>query len=625
MLDATDPTDILEARPESPVAEVGSVVIRFAGDSGDGMQLTGSSLAETSALFGNDIATLPDFPAEIRAPAGTVAGVSAFQLHFASQDIKTPGDQLNALVAMNAAALKSNIGDLEEGGILVIDKAGFGPADLKKAGYEASPLDDGSLSKFRVIPLEITARTLEAVKAAGLKGKEAERCKNTYTLGIMDWLYDRPLESTLAGFAAKFKGKPELAEANRLALQAGYNYANTVELFTTHYRIRQAKFSPGTYRQVNGNQAMALGVAAAARQSGRKVFYGSYPITPASDILHELSKLKHFNIITFQAEDEIAAIASALGASWAGELGVTCSSGPGIALKSEAMNLAVMAELPLIVIDVQRGGPSTGLPTKTEQADLLQALFGRNGDSPMPVVAASTPGDCFYAFYEAARVAVKYMTPVVVLSDGYLGNGTEPWLVPQVGGLPAFPGPWGLEPGTYKPYLRQEGTHSRPWASLGTPGLVHRLTGIEHSGVSGQISYEPDNHHKMTLERQQKVAAIAQELPPLKVAGAQQGELLVVSWGGTYGSVSTAFEAMAKGNPGLGHLHLRWLNPLPPDLGGILKRYKKVLVPEINTGQLRLYLSGTYGIPVQGFNVVRGKPLRVQGLCEEFTRLLKEA
>ncbi len=614
-----------EGGKEAPIKEVDSVVIRFAGDSGDGMQMTGHNLAETSAIFGNDIATLPDYPAEIRAPAGTIGGVSAFQLHFSNHDIRTPGDKLNALVAMNAAALKSNLGDLEAGGILVIDNAGFGPSDLKKAGYAASPLQDGSLSSYRLIPIDISTQTIAAVEPTGVKGKNAERCKNSYTLGIMYWLYDRPMEPTIEGFRKKFASKQDIAEANVAALKAGYNYANTVELFGTHYRIRKADFKPGLYRNISGNEATALGVAAAAVKSGRKIFFGSYPITPASDILHELAKLKHFNILTFQAEDEIAAVCSAIGASFGGEIGVTCSSGPGIALKSEAINLAVMSELPLLVLDIQRGGPSTGLPTKTEQADLLQVLFGRNGDSPIPVLAAATPGDCFHVVYEAARVAVKYMTPVVFLSDGYLGNGTEPWMVPDHSALKPFNSGFGLDPAVFKPYLREPGTGARPWARPGTPGLAHRLTGIEHQSLTGTISYDPENHQKMTLERHEKIAGIRQEIPPTEVGGAREGKLLVVSWGGTYGSVATAVEETLKVDASVGHVHLRYLNPLPPDLGDILRRYKRIVVPELNMGQLRLLLSGTYGIPVLGFNRVKGKPFRIAELVTEFTTLLKES
>jgi 2-oxoglutarate ferredoxin oxidoreductase subunit alpha len=608
-----------------PLVEVDSVVIRVAGDSGDGSQLTGTSFADASAVFGNDIATVQDFPAEIRAPAGTPFGVSAFQLQFSSHDIRTAGDRLNALVAFNAAALKAHVADLEDHGILVVDKAGFSPLDLKKAGYASNPLEDGALSKYRLIPIDITIQAIQAVAAAGVKGKDAEKCKNMYALGIMYWLYDRPVEPTVEGIRKKFAAKPAIAEGNVAALNAGYNYAHTVELFDAHYRVRKAPFKPGVYRSITGNEAAALGVAAAAKKSGRKAFFGSYPITPASSILEQLTQYKHFGILTFQAEDEISAICSSIGASWAGELAFTCSSGPGIALKSEAMNLAVMAELPLVVLDIQRGGPSTGLPTKTEQSDLLQVLFGRNGDSPIPVIAASSPGDCFYKLYESARIAVKYMTPVVFLSDGYIGNGSEPWMVPDARELKEFDTKALGDPASYKPYLRDPQTGSRPWAKPGTPGFEHRLTGLEHQSVTGKIMYEAENHYKMTLERADKVAKIAQEIPPTEVMGAKQGKLLVVSWGGTYGAVATAVEEALKLDPSIGHIHLSYLNPLPPDLGSILKKYKEIIVPEINMGQLRLYLSGTYGLPVKGFNQVKGKPLRVSELVTAFNELLKEA
>ncbi len=601
------------------IKELDSVTILFAGDSGDGMQITGSQFTDASVVFGNDISTFPDFPAEIRAPSGTLAGVSAYQLHFSNHDIRTPGDRVDTLVAMNAAALKKYLPELEKGGILIADKSGFGPNELKKVDYASNPLEDGSLSEYRVVQADITAQTIAAVKPAGLTGRNAERCKNFYTLGIAYYLYDRPLEPTFDEIRKRFaKKEPVIAEANIAAIQAGYNFAHTIELFKVTYRVRRAVFEPGTYRNISGNLATAMGVAAAASRSGRKVFFGSYPITPASDILHELSRLKHFGVLTFQAEDEIAAVASAVGASFGGILGVTCSSGPGIALKSEAINLAVMTELPLVVIDVQRSGPSTGMPTKTEQADLLMALFGRNSDSPIPVIAPATPGECFECIYEAARVAVKYMTPVMFLSDGYLGNGAEPWKIPDAAALKAFNPSWGLDPAGFKPYARNPDTGARPWVPVGTPGLNYRTTGIEKAENSGGISYDPENHQRMTKARFDKVAKIAQEIPATPVFGAQEGDLLVVSWGGTYGATLTAAETVFAQGKKIGHVHLRWLNPLPPDLGSILKRYKKILVPEINVGQLAYHLRGTYGIPVESYARIRGKAFTVGELVTAY-------
>jgi 2-oxoglutarate ferredoxin oxidoreductase subunit alpha len=615
---------ILGNSERKDVQEVDDVTILFAGDSGDGMQITGSQFSDTSVVFGNDISTFPDFPAEIRAPVGTLEGVSAFQLHFSNHDIRTPGDKLDVLVAMNAAALKKYVGELKHGGTLIVDKAGFGPNELKKVNYASNPLEDGSLAAYRLVPIDITPQAIASVKPAGISGRAAERCKNFYTLGVLYWLYDRPVEPTIEEIKKKYgKKDPAVAEANVMAIRAGYNFANTIELFTSSFRVRKAKFDPGLYRNISGNVAAALGITAAASKSGRKVFFGSYPITPASDILHELSKLKHFGVLTFQAEDEIAAVASAIGASYAGELGVTCSSGPGIALKSEAINLALMVELPLLVVDVQRAGPSTGMPTKTEQADLLQVLWGRNGDSPIPVLAAATPGDCFETIYECARIAVKYMTPVMFLSDGYLGNGAEPWKVPDLNALKPFEFGFGLEKETFKPYLRNPETGARPWAVPGTPGLEHRLTGIEKEAVTGKINYEPENHQKMTNERHQKVANIAKEIGPSKVSGDQEGELLVISWGGTFGAVLTAVEEALKVKRGIGHLHLRYLNPLPADLKDIMAKYKTVAVPELNNGQLAYHLQGTYGRPVASIAQASGRMFSVSGLVTKFLSFVK--
>ena len=617
--------------PAKTIEEVESVTIRFAGDSGDGMQLTGTQFTDASAIFGNDLATMPDYPAEIRAPAGTVAGVSAFQIHFSSKDIKTPGDDLDVLVAMNAAALKANIADLDVGGILVVDLAGFGEKDLEKAEYSESPLRHGALDGYRVIEVDITGLTVRAVEHAGLKGRAAELCKNFFTLGMMFWLYDRPVEHTLRwidskfGPKTKYKDKPEIAEANKAALLAGYNYAETVELFSSHYRVKKADLPAGKYRKISGNEAAVFGLLAASRQSGRDIVYGSYPITPASDILHGLSRQKHFGVLTFQAEDEIAAMASIVGASWTGALGVTATSGPGICLKSEAMNLAVMAELPLVVIDVQRGGPSTGLPTKTEQSDLLLNLYGRSGDSPIPVIAAKSPSDCFDMAYEACRIALKYMTPVALLTDGYIANGSEPWLIPDPQSLPPIPVKL-AEPVVgeeFQPYSRDPETLARPWALPGTPGLEHRIGGLEKAQQSGKISYDPGNHDAMTRERMAKVAGIANDIPAQTVEGDASADVAVVSWGGTYGTISTAVSDCNRNGIKVAHIHLQYINPFPANLGALLGAYKKIVVPELNMGQLRLVLSGTYGIPVEGINLVRGKPFRVSWLVDKFQRIVK--
>ncbi len=615
---------------DKAVQEVESVTIRFAGDSGDGMQVTGSQFTDASAVFGNDLATMPDFPAEIRAPAGTVAGVSAFQIHFSSREIKTPGDDLNVLVAMNAAALKANIQDLEEGGIIVIDEAGFSVKDLEKAELTSNPLEDGSLDGYRLIRAKITELTINAVKETGLKGKSAELCKNFFTLGMMFWLYDRPLNHTLKwidekfGPNTKYKAKPEIALSNQKALTAGYNYADTVELFTSHYRVAKAELPKGKYRKISGNEAVVFGLLTASQKSGRPLFYGSYPITPASDILHGLSRHKNFGAITFQAEDEIAAIGSALGASYAGALGITATSGPGVCLKLEAMNLGVMTELPLIIIDVQRGGPSTGLPTKTEQSDLLMVMFGRNGDSPLPVVAASSPGDCFDSIVEAARIALKYMTPVIFLSDGHIANGSEPWAIPDPDALPALPVNLAKTGEEFFAYARDPETLARKWALPGTPGLEHRIGGLEKAQVTGSVSYDPDNHQAMTDERHAKIAGIAKDIPDAVLHGSQDADTLIVSWGGTWGAVSTAVEECNKAGVKLGHVHLRHLNPFPANLGELLKAHKRIIVPELNMGQLRLLLSGVFGIPAQGINQVRGKPFKISYLVSQFYRLMEK-
>ncbi|MBI2564008.1 MAG: 2-oxoacid:acceptor oxidoreductase subunit alpha [candidate division NC10 bacterium] len=600
-----------------------SVVIRFAGDSGDGMQLTGMQFTTESALAGNDIGTLPDFPAEIRAPAGTLAGVSGFQLNFSSLEVYTPGDNPDVLVAMNPAALKVNIGDLKPGGILLADQDGFDAGNLKKAGYATNPLEDGSLAKYQVIVVDMTGMTLKTVEDLKLSNKVASRCKNFFALGLCSWMYSRPIEPTLKWIQDKFKKTPELVEANARVLKTGYHFGETTELFAVQYEVKPARIAPGKYRNVTGNTAVALGLLAAAKKAGLPLFLGSYPITPASDILHELAQYKNFGIYTFQAEDEIAGVCSALGASFGGGIGVTTSSGPGIALKQEAINLAVMVELPLVICNIQRGGPSTGLPTKTEQADLYQAIFGRNSDSSLPVLAAATPGDCFNMAYEAVRIAIRYMTPVFLLTDGYLANGAEPWLIPKFEDLPSIPVQFRTEVEGFFPYLRDPETLARPWVKPGTPGLEHRIGGIEKEDVTGNISYSPANHELMTRARARKVAAVAQDIPPTTIRGEQAGDLVVVGWGSTYGSIAAAVDEVRARGKKVSHVHLRYLNPLPPDLGGILRRFKTVLVPEMNMGQLLTILRATYLVDAVGLNKIQGQPFKVSEIAAKILRLLE--
>ncbi|HEV7221859.1 MAG TPA: 2-oxoacid:acceptor oxidoreductase subunit alpha, partial [Pirellulales bacterium] len=561
-----------------PIVDLESATVRFCGDSGDGMQLAGTQLTNTSALAGNDVATFPDFPAEIRAPRGTKAGVSGFQIHFASKEIFTPGDSVESLVAMNPAALATNVADLVPGGILVVNKDAFDDKGMKQAGYSANPLEDGSLSAYQVFQVDMTRLTRLAVEGCGLGQKESDRCRNFYAMGLVFWLYDRSLEPTLRYIDAKFaKKSPAVAEANRKALHAGYNYGETTEAFAAQYRVHKAELKPGLYRNLTGNEATAYGLMTAAKRSGCELFLGSYPITPASDILHELSKHKNFGVRTFQAEDEIAAITSAIGAAFGGALAVTTSSGPGIALKQEGMGLAVMTELPLLIINVQRGGPSTGLPTKTEQADLLQALYGRNGECPMPVIAARSPADCFDVVQEAWRIAVRFMTPVMVLTDGYLANGTEPWRIPDAKSMPPIevkhPGP-AHNGDVFHPYERNERL-ARPWALPGTPGLMHRIGGLEKQDVTGNVNYEPDNHQHMINTRARKVALVADDVPEQDVSGPASGKLLVVSWGGTYGACATAVREARAAGGSVAHCHLRYLNPFPRNLGELLGRYEK--------------------------------------------------
>ena len=600
-----------------------SVVIRFAGDSGDGMQLTGMQFTTESALVGNDIGTLPDFPAEIRAPAGTLAGVSGFQLNFSSLDIFTPGDNPDILVVMNPAALKVNIKDLKTGGLLLADQDGFDQGNLKKAGYYSNPLEDGSLGKHQVVTVDMTGLTLRTLEDLKLSNKIAARCKNFFALGLCSWLYSRPIEPTIKWIEEKFKKTPELVEANVRVLKAGYHFGETTEMFAVQYEVKPARIAPGTYRNITGNSALALGLVAAARKAGLRLFLGSYPITPASDILHELAQYKNYDVYTFQAEDEIAGVCSALGAAFGGNLGVTTSSGPGIALKQEAIGLAVMVELPLVICNVQRGGPSTGLPTKTEQADLLQAIFGRNSESPLPVIAACTPADCFAMAYEAARIAIKYMTPVILLTDGYLANGAEPWSIPRFEELPPIPVSFRTDPEGFFPYARDPVTLARPWVRPGTPGLEHRIGGIEKQDITGDISYDPANHELMTHYRARKVAAVAQDIPPTTVHGETSGDLLVIGWGSTYGSITAAVEEARAQGTRVSHVHLRYLNPLPADLAGILQGFRKILVPEMNMGQLRMLLRATYLVDAVGLNKIQGQPFKVSEIVEGIRRALE--
>ena len=597
-------------------------VIRFAGDSGDGMQVTGSQFTNTVALYGNDIATFPDYPAEIRAPAGTIPGVSGFQLHFSSNEVYTPGDAVDALIAMNPAALKVNLAELKANGILIVNSDSFQETDLRKAQMETNPLEDHSLDKYRLFPVELERLTKLALEEVKIDAKAKSRCKNFFALGMCYWLYNRSMEPTVRWIEEKFGKKPLLVEANKLALKAGYSYCEATEAFQISYEIPPARLSPGLYRSVSGNQALALGFVAAAEKAGLTLFQGSYPITPASDILHELSHYKDFGVITFQAEDEIAAITSAIGAAYAGALAITTTSGPGMALKTEAMGLAVAVEIPLVVCDIQRGGPSTGLPTKTEQADLLQALFGRNSEAPIPVLAPSTPADCFWAAVEASRIAIKYMVPVIVLSDGYLANGAEPWRIPKASDIPPIPVSFVKDPEGFLPYKRDPKTLARPWAIPGTPGLEHRIGGIEKQDVSGNISYEPLNHEKMVRTRAAKVEAIAQDIPPVTVEGDPEGELLVVSWGSTAGSIAAAVKSQRERGTKMGHVHLRYLNPLPGNLGEVLKRYRKVLVPELNMGQLLWVLRAKYLVNAEGLNKIQGRPFRQAELEDKFAEVL---
>ena len=603
-----------------PVKELDQVVIRFAGDSGDGMQLTGGRFTSDTASLGNDLATLPDFPAEIRAPAGSLPGVSGFQIHFSDHDILTPGDRPDVLVAMNPAALRTNLKDLPSGGTLILNRDAFSERNLQKAGYSANPLEDGTLESYKLHAVPLTSMTVEALKGIdGVTSREAERSKNFFALGLMSWLYGRPTEHTLEFIQAKFGKRPEIAEANRRAFNAGYNYGETSEDFLVQYEVQPASLPPGIYRQITGNQALSYGLIAASVKSGLPLFLGAYPITPASGILEELAHHKEFGVRTFQAEDEIAAVGAALGASFGGALGVTTSAGPGIVLKAETIGLAMMLELPLVIIDVQRAGPSTGMPTKPEQADLLMVLYGRNAENPVPVIASSTPGDCFECAVEAVRIAVKYRTPVYLLSDAYLANGAEPWRIPDVDAIPALDAGFTTEPpedGVYLPYARDPETLARPWAIPGTPGLEHRIGGLEKQDGTGNVSYDPDNHDKMVRLRAQKVAGIAADIPELAVDDPDGAELLVLSWGGTYGPVHAGVIRARNAGRRVAHAHVRYLNPFPRNTGEVLARYPKVLVPEMNLGQLLKLVRAEFLVDAVGYNRVRGLPFRAGEIHE---------
>ena len=623
-MSADKPVKALERIPEATVL--------FAGDSGDGMQLTGSQFTLATAYARNDLATLPDFPAEIRAPAGTTYGVSGFQLHFGSVSVRTPGDEVDLLVAMNPAALKVNLGRVRSGGAIIVNVDAFEKRNLDLAGYKKNPLDDESLRSYRVIPVELTKLTRESLKDTGLNVKEIDRSKNMFALGLALWIYSRPIEPAVDWLTRKFSRKPEVLQANLDVLKNGYHYGETTEQFSVQYAIEPATLESGRYRAIHGYEALALGLIAASQRSGLNLFYGSYPITPASDLLHELSRHKNFGILTFQAEDEIAAIGSVIGASFGGSLGVTGTSGPGVALKAEAIGLAVMTELPLVVVNMQRGGPSTGLPTKTEQSDLLQAFYGRNGEAPLPIVAASTPGDCFFAAYEACRIALKYMTPVMLLADGYLGSGSEPWRIPDVSGLPAIPVNFAGKPNVgengeaaFLPYLRDEQTLARPWAKPGTAGLEHRIGGLEKQHETGDVSYDPENHQHMTLLRAAKVDRIVQDIAPTEIYGDEEGQALLIGWGSTRGAIVAAVDRARARGQAVGAVHLRHLNPFPGDLDQIFARFEHLVVPELNNGQLVRILRDRYLLPFIPFNKVKGMPFKAVEIEQKLDEVIGSA
>ncbi|MGH8012468.1 MAG: 2-oxoacid:acceptor oxidoreductase subunit alpha [Candidatus Binataceae bacterium] len=607
-----------------PASSRDSIVIRFAGDSGDGMQLAGMQFTAESAFAGNDIATFPDFPAEIRAPAGTLAGVSGFQLNFSSQEIFTPGDEPNVLVAMNPAALKVNLDDLPANAVLIVDREAFTEANLKRAGYTSNPLRDHSLDKYQVFEVDVTKLTAASLHGSGLNNRAVFRCRNMFVLGMVSWLYQRPIETTIKWLEARFKKTPELADANLKVLRAGWNYGETTEMFANNYKVQPARIIPGVYRNITGNSATAIGFVTAAVKAKRPLFLGSYPITPASDVLHELAGYKNYPVYTFQAEDEIAGVAAAVGASFGGAIAITTTSGPGMNLKAEAVGLAVKTELPMVITDIQRAGPSTGMPTKPEQADLLMAMYGRHGESPIPIVAAATPGDCFECAYEAVRIAVTYMTPVILMTDGYLANGSEPWLLPDIDKLPPIKVELRTDPEGFMPYARDPETLSRPWAVPGTPGLEHRIGGLSSEDVTGNVSYSPANNELMVRTRARKIAGIAKQLPPAPIFGDQNGgDLVVLGWGSTFGSIREAVKQMRERGKSVSHIHLRYLNPMPSDLSEKLRRFKKVMVAEMNMGQLLKMVRADYLIDAIGCNKIQGRPFKVSELTNRIGRALE--
>jgi len=607
---------------EKEIRSLSEVTVRFAGDSGDGMQLTGTQFSDSTAFAGNDLMTLPDYPSEIRAPAGTIAGVSGFQLHFSADISHTPGDLSDVLVAMNPAALKANLKDLKKGGIIIVNADAFTPKNLKLAEYAENPLEDDSLSGYKVHPCPITSQTEETLKDSTLTQKEKVRCKNFFALGIMLWLYSRPVEPINDWISTKFMSKPAMADANKKVLKSGYYFGDNTQLFEVQYEVKPAELDKGTYRNISGNEATAVGFVAAAKLANAPLFLGSYPITPATEILQYLSKYKNYGVKTFQAEDEIAGIVSSIGAAYGGHLAITTTSGPGLALKTEAIGLAVITELPLVIVNVQRGGPSTGLPTKTEQSDLLQSLWGRNGETPIPVIAAATPSDCFNMAIEAMRIAVKYMTPVILLTDGYIANGSEPWKIPDPKDLPEIKVEYATDPETYNPYNRND-LQVRPWAKPGTPGLEHKVGGLEKSNIYGAVSYDPENHQFMTRIRAQKIANIVQEVPEIVVDGDEQGDLLVLGWGGTYGAIRTAVTRSREEGLKVSQVHLKYLNPLPKNLGDILRNFKHVLIPELNMGQMARYLKSEYCVTnLQSLKKVKGLPFKAITIQAKISEIL---
>ena len=607
------------------ISEVDGATIRFAGDSGDGMQLTGNQFSDNTAIFGNDLATLPDFPAEIRAPKGSLAGVSSFQLQFSNKDIHTPGDDLDVLVAMNPAGLKVHLGDLKDNGMLIINTANFTPKNIKLAGYEESPLDGSLLDGYQAIKVDMTKLVATVLEKIELSSKLKARSTNMFALGLLYWLYGRSLDSSVNFIQKKFAKTPDIVEANIKALNAGYYYGETLEVIKTTYRVNKAKFEKGKYRNIMGNNALAFGLLTAAQRSGLDLYYGGYPITPASDILHYLAQYKNFGVKTFQAEDEIAGVVSAIGAAFAGDLAITATSGPGVALKSEALGLAVITELPLVLVNVQRGGPSTGLPTKTEQSDLNQAIYGRNGEAPMVVLAPATPADCFMMAYEACRIALKYMIPVILLSDGYIANGSEPWKIPDVNTLPDMETRILKKKEGFAPFNHGNPDLARPWALPGTPGMEHRIGGLEKWEETGHVSYDPENHQKMVELRQEKVDIIARDLPPAKPFGKESGDLLVIGWGGTHGALRSAVETAQSEGMSVSHLHLRHLNPLPQNLGEILVKFQKVMIAELNLGQLANIIRAKFLVDAVGLNKVQGKPFTQTEVFNKITELVKGA